>query len=110
MEKSTEKSNFNTCLDWGLFCFNFNEGVNGVTLNCCLNGQARQDGTFPRGIPVTVFCDYEKCDIFKDDYTKCYIDVNGHIIVAEATNNQTGEKYSYLMIFADKVRMKQWDR
>lgn len=103
------KSNFNTCLNWGLFCFDFKEGDKGVTLNCCLNGQARQDGSYPRGIPIVVFCDYDKCDIFKADYTKCYIDVDGHIVVSERINKETQTPYSYLTIFADKVRMKQWE-
>lgn len=102
------KSNFNTCVNWVLFCFDYNEGENGVTLNCCMNGQARQDGSFPRGIPISVFCDYDKCDIFKANYVNCYIELEGHIIVAEAKNSQTSELYSYFKIFADKVRMKQW--
>lgn len=52
---------YNICGNWGLKCFsqhivsNNNGVATGVILSCTLNGKKKQDGSYPKGIQVSVF-------------------------------------------------------
>ena len=102
-----KERNFNIVQNLGLFCFDFKVGEKGVSLNCALNGKKKEDGSYGKGVPVSVFASFDSCDIPEDDYTKCYIDVDGGLAVNEWTDKD-GNAHSNLMIWADKVRKHQW--
>lgn len=99
---------FNICHNWRLFCIEMKETNGGVRLSCKLNGKKREDGTYPNGVSVSVMCLFETCDIPEADYNKKYIDVDGGITISEYTNKD-GETKSTLTLFADKVRIHEWD-
>lgn len=99
---------FNVCGNWGLKCFDMKAGEKGVTLNCVLNGKKKEDGTYTKGMSIRVWCSFEKCDIPEDDYSNCYINVDGQISVSDY-KKQDGTLVSQLTVFANKVRKKVWD-
>lgn len=99
---------YNVCRNWGLFCFDMKETEKGVRLNCALNGKKKQDGSYEKGVNISVFCNFETCDIPQDDYTKVYIDVDGGISASEYTDKD-GNIRSSLTLFADRVRKHEWN-
>lgn len=101
-------SNYNKVAQWSLKCFEMRESEKGVTLSCSLNGKKNSDGTYPKGMPLRVFCSFESCEIEEDDYTNCYIVVDGTIRVGEWTR-QDGTKMPQYTIFADKVVKRVWE-
>lgn len=107
MANKNERS-YNICKNWGLYCFDMKETQTGVRLNCALNGKKKEDGTYEKGVSIGVFCSFETCDIIEDDYSKCFIDVDGGISVSEYTNKE-GVVCSSMTIFADKVRKHEWN-
>ena len=98
---------FNICTRWCLYCIEVVQTENGLRFACMLNGKKRSDGTYGKGVPVSVICSWESCDITQDDYNRCYIDVDGGITVSEYTIH-SGESRSILTLFADKIRKHQW--
>ena len=110
MPKGNFKRDFNMCVNWGLYCTEMTtiQNGDGVRLSCMLNGKKKKDGTYPKGIPVSVICVFEDCSIEADDYASKYIDVCGGITVTEYTT-QNGEKRSSLTLFADSVSIHTWN-
>ena len=106
---------YNICGNWGLKCFsqhivNGNNGVaTGVILSCTLNGKKRQDGSYPKGIQVSVFCPLDgTCNIQECDYSNTLIDVSGTIGVREYINKNTNQYVSTLSIYASSVSIHEW--
>ena len=110
MPKGNFKRDFNMCLNWCLYCTEMItiQNGDGVRLSCILNGQKKQDGTYPKGVPVSVICIFEDCIIEPDDYAGKYVDVYGGITATEYST-QSGEKKSGLTLFADKVSVHNWN-
>lgn len=105
---------YNICGNWGLKCFsqhivsNNNGIATGVILSCTLNGKKKQDGSYPKGIQVSVFCPLDgTCNIQECDYSNTLIDVNGTIGVREYTN-KNNQFVSTLSIYASSVSIHEW--
>lgn len=105
---------YNICGNWGLKCFsqhivsNNNGVATGVILSCTLNGKKKQDGSYPKGIQVSVFCPLDgTCNIQECDYSNTLIDVNGTIGVREYTN-KNNQFVSTLSIYASSVSIHEW--
>ena len=97
------RDNYNRVVNWNLKCFGVREVKGGVILNCVLNGKKNPDGTYPKGMNLSVYCNFQKCRIAEDDYTNAYITVvSGGISVGEWTK-QDGTKVPQYTIFADEV-------
>lgn len=105
---SANERKYNIVKNWGLFCFDYKASEKGVQLNCALNGKKKEDGSYGKGVPVSVFAPFDSCDIPEDDYTKCYIDVDGGVTVHEWTDKE-GNLRSNLQIWADKVSKHNWE-
>ena len=99
----------NKVLSWNLKCFDMKVGDKGVTLNCSLNGKKNPDGSYPKGLPVRVFCSFESCEIAEDDYNNTYVTVDGTFSVGEWTK-QDGTKVPQYTIFADKVTKRVFEK
>lgn len=105
---ANENRNYNVCTNWGLYCFDMKETQTGVRLNCAMNGKKKNDGTYEKGLSMGVFCSFETCDIPEDDYSKCFIDVDGGFTISEYVGND-GIARPSITIFADKVRKHEWN-
>lgn len=101
-----EKASFNLVEKWSLKCFDVKESKHGMVLNCVMNGKKKEDGTYPKGMPIRVICTSGKCEIVPDDYTNCYISVDGSFGVSDYTK-QDGTTVQSFTIFATKVEMRK---
>ena len=108
---------FNIAQNWTLKCFTqtmmeTTKGsgeYKGVRLSCALNGRKDKNGNYPKGIPVTVVCMFDKCAIAEGDYENQLINVTGGVEVTGYTNQKTGEIGSTLTIYADEVTLHEFE-
>ena len=108
-----QNEEFNVCKNWGLHCHETKEIKNkdgqelGVALRCTLNGKKKQDGTYPKSMPVTVNCYYDSVKKMPDeDPSGKKISVNGRFAISEYTNKDkvTVPQYS---ITAEEVVIRE---
>lgn len=106
---------FNICGNWGLKCFTQQVHTDDsgepqyVILGCSLNGKKKNDGTYPKGIQVSVYCPLDgTCDIVEQDHSNSIIDVDGTIGVKEY-KKKNGELVSTLSIYASRVALHEWN-
>lgn len=106
-EKNFERT-FNICKNWGLYCMEQTSVKDGIRLSCMLNGKKKEDGTYQKGMPLSVYCKNGECNYDNSiDYSKSLIDVDGGITASEY-KKKNGEIASSLTLFADKVRKHEW--
>lgn len=107
--KAQSTTDFNLVKNWGLHVFEFfvlkdkgSDEVKGVMFRCSLSGKKKEDGTFPKSMPVSVFCYYDNCNIPDTDPTGKNISVSGRFSVGESVGKD-GTIYPSYSIIATEI-------
>lgn len=97
----------NVCTNFQLKCFEVKESDKGVTLRCTLGSRKKEDGTYSKGIRVSVWCGFNSCSLAREDYKNAYISVNGTLNVQEyvSRNGTVGQN---ITIFATSVTKRHF--
>lgn len=110
--KAQSTTDFNLVKNWGLHVFEFfvikDKGTNevkGVMFRCSLSGKKKEDGTFPKSMPVSVFCYYDNCKIPDEDPTGKNISVSGRFTVGESVGKD-GTIYASYSINATEIEVR----
>ncbi len=107
-DNGVDFKNCNKVQNWYLKVFEVktlsdeNGNVNCVLLNASKSGAKKSDGTYAKGMYITVRCKIGECEIEETDYTNANVLVDGGFSVGEYTAKDGTVKQSYT-IFADKV-------
>ena len=105
-----DSTDFNICINLSLFCMEsveIKEGK-GIRLSCMLNGKIIDDKP-QKGVPISVICMFDKCQIDKKEMSKCKIDVEGNITASEY-KSKDGKEKSGLVLFAQSVKIHEWKK
>ena len=110
--KAQSTTDFNLVKNWGLHVFEFlvlkdkEKGeVKGVMFRCALSGKKKEDGTFPKSMPISVFCYYGSCNIPEEDPTGKNISVSGRFSVGESVGKD-GTIYPSYIINATEIEVR----
>lgn len=111
--KAQSTDGFNVVKNWGLHVFEFRTikdkdsgEVVAVSFRCSLSGKKKEDGTYPRSMPVNVLCYLDSCKIPDDDPTGKNINVSGRFSVSDSVCKD-GTVYTNYTIKATEIEVRQ---